>query len=73
MAESSSSPQEKVNRPIIPIISVPQPLIPVSNRCQNIDPVSELEMYKREYSRLLRDNQRLMQQLEKVVYEKDDL
>ena len=73
MAETQRDPEGKISKPIIPIITVPQPLFPASNRCQNVDPQSELEIYKREYSRLLRDNERLLAQLNKVIYEKDDL
>lgn len=39
----------------------------------NLEPLTELEMYKREYSRLLRDNQRLISELNRVVTEKDEL
>ena len=42
MAETKRDPEEKVSKPIIPIITVPQPLFPASNRCQNVDPQSEL-------------------------------
>ena len=67
MAETRQKPEQKVSKPIIPILTIPQPLLPASNRCQNVDPVSELEIYKREYCRLLRDNEILFAQLNQVM------
>lgn len=59
MAETKQESFDKYTKPIIPVFTVPQPLFPSSNYF-NINAQSELDEYKREYFRLLRDNQKLL-------------
>lgn len=56
MSAPHNSPQGTTSKPIIPVLKVPQPLLPASTKVFNINPEDELTIYKREYSRLLRDN-----------------
>ena len=47
MTETNTTSDEKIRKPIIPIITVPQPLHPSSLLGVNMEPQTELEMYKR--------------------------
>ena len=72
MADSNCRAPDKTSRPIVPIVSFPQPLLPCKQP-SNLSPHAELEIYKSQYSRLLRDNQKLLADLNRVMCEKHEL
>ena len=57
----------------IPIITAPQPLVPTTNKLAQLNPKDELEVYKREYHRLVKENNLLLAHLNKVTEDKEAL
>lgn len=63
----------KLLKPIIPIVTLPSPATHSPPSEPHLNSEEELELYKREYSRVLRDNQKLLCELSKVLGEKEEL
>lgn len=72
---SGQLPSKDILQPLypIPIIATPQPQAQTFHKVNQLQPKDELEIYKRQYNRLLKENNLLLSHLAKITQEKDAL